>query len=104
MKKNCFLGVDHLGQCCLLYTLADFNMLSEHVNEIAASDFVNTSTNWYGRDDIDRTCKIEKLELTGRVLQLNKVITYYGSDYDCGHNYPWEFSFYKIVEVRHKEE
>lgn len=99
MKKNCFLGVDDMGQCCLLYTLADFEMLSKHISEITASDFVNSSTNWCGRDDIDRTCKMRKLNLTGRVLQLDKTITYYGADYDCGHRYDWSFSFNRIMEV-----
>ena len=99
MKKNYFLGVNSNSKCCILSSLVSFDTLVENKNDIDASDFSYSATNWCGCDDIDRTCKLQNIHLTGRVLQLPKNISYSGSDYDCGHNYSWTFKFDKIMEV-----
>lgn len=99
MKKNCFLGVNPNGRCCLLFTLASFEQLIENKDDIDETDFAYSATNWCGCDDIDRTCKLRGLHLTGRVLQLPHAILHGGSDYDYGHSYHWTFTFNKIMEV-----
>ena len=100
MKKNYFLGIDSNNRCCVLTSLASFDMLMENKNDIDPSDFNYSATNWCGCDDIDRTCKLRNLHPTGRVLKLSKGIINKGTDYDCGHEYSWAFTFDRIMEVK----
>lgn len=100
MKKNYFLGVNSNNRCCVLTSLASFDMLMENKNDIDSSDFNYSATNWCGCDDIDRTCKLRNLHPTGRVLKLSKGITHEGVDHDYGHEYPWAFTFDQIMEVK----
>ena len=98
MKKHIFLGVNG-DDCCILRCLADFDTLAMNASDIDADDFAHTSTNWNGRDDIKRTCSLRELEATGRVLLLPKPITFSGTDYDMGNEYPWTFTVKEIWEV-----
>lgn len=96
---GCFLGVSMTGACCILFTRDSFEELQAKKDILNNTSFIHDTTSWCGCDSIDRTCEIRKLHPTGRVLQLDKAITYHGTDYDCGHHYDWSFSFNKIMEV-----
>lgn len=98
MKKNVYLGTNG-DMACILRSIADFDTLSEHAEEIESSDFIHGSTNWNGRDTIERTCELEGFNLTGRKISLSNPIRFYGTDYDMGHEYGWEFRVDTIYEV-----
>ena len=99
MKKHMYLGVSG-NEACVLESLVDFDTLNLYIADIESSDFVHGSTNWCGRDTVERTCKIYAFELTGRRIQLSKPIVFRGTDYDMGHQYGWEFRVDTICEVR----
>lgn len=52
------------------------------------NSFTYYSTNWGGCDDINRVCQLKKIEITDIIL-LDEPLTFYGSDYDWGHEYDW---------------
>lgn len=96
MKKLIALGVNSTTQkCCTITSLATFDQLSQNY-ELYSKHI--SSTNWCGQDDIDRTCELEKVELTGRKVQVGPIKNQ-GVDYDCGHEYPWTFTFNELWEV-----
>lgn len=98
MKKYTFLGVNKFNRCCILYCIVPFDSLI--ADEIEASDFIHSSTNWCGCDDVDRALKIINKVPTGKKIELPKPIVYNGSDYDCGHNYSWRFEVNEIWELK----
>lgn len=102
MKKNIFLGVDDYGRCCVLKSLADFNQLCANSNEISSDDFVHSSTNWGGWDNIQRTLDIKNLVLTRRILKLPKKLFFHGQDYDHGHTSDWTVGISYIYETGDK--
>ena len=102
MEKNIFLGVDDEGRCCILKSLADFDQLCINADNISSDDFVHSSTNWSGWDEIQRTLKIRGLTLTRRILKLPKKLFFYGQDYDHGHTSDWIFSISYIYETGDK--
>lgn len=104
MKFHEFLGVNtKTNRVCILNCLCDFDELNKENSKvngnIKSEYFIHRSTNWAGRDDMDRTLKIEGIKPTGRKINLAKPITFEGSDYDCGHNYSWRFTINQIWEV-----
>ena len=99
MKKNTFIGMDEFGRCCVLKSLADFDQLCANANDIVSDDFVHSSTNWSGCDEVQRTLRIKGLELNKRILKLPKPIIFCGRDYDMGHTYPWSFKVLYIYET-----
>ena len=66
---------------------------------LVEESFTNYSTNWSGYDDLDRTCKLKKIEPTD-FIALNKPLTFYGSDYDHGHEYEWSVVINEIDTVK----
>lgn len=95
MIKHIMLGVK--GEyCCVLKCLLPFGKLP---HELEASDFIHEATNWGGCDKTKRTLKIIKKKPTGRVILLTRPITFNGGDYDSGHEYGWEFTIDRIVEL-----
>lgn len=99
MQKHIMLGVDPIRQyCCILKCLLPFSALKP--DEIEASDFSYTCTNWGGADRIQRTLDIEHLTRTGRVIRLNNPIQFSGVDFDMGHQYPFSFEFTEIHETQ----
>ena len=101
MKKYTYLGIgNNRESCCILESLADFDTLANNVPDIEESDFVHSSTNWNGNDLIERTCKMQSLHLTDRIIKLETPLVFTGFDYDMGHEYGWEFTVYYIHEVR----
>lgn len=100
MKKYRYLGVSS-GRCCVLSSLASFDSLSEHRNEIEANDFVyEDATNWGGSDDIERTLRVKGIRQTGRKIVLPHSVLFSGTDYDMGHEYGWTFKVDEIWELK----
>ena len=99
MRKNVFIGITDDDKACILSSLATFDLLVKNANDVEASDFVHSSTNWSGRDSLERTISIKRLSLTGRELLLPSPIVFTGSDYDSGHNYDWRCNVVKIAET-----
>jgi hypothetical protein len=98
------LGVSKDGKmACILKSLADFDTLNDNRYDIEASDFVHDATNWGGCDYIERTCKLEMLRGTGRIIELESPITFFGVDDDMGHSYSWSFNVVQIREVEFGE-
>lgn len=98
MKKYKFLGINSKsGKCCVLSCVVPFDKLIPDL--IEASDFSHSSTNWGGRDDIERTLKLEGLQLTGNKILLKEPLRYTGTDYDHGHCYGWNFFVDAIAET-----
>lgn len=83
------------NKCCLIYSLANFDMLRDN---FSLYNVKFDSTNWGGCDELDRTLEKKNIELTGKYFLKSDEIS--GSDYDWGHEYPWTFKYDKIVEVR----
>jgi len=96
MKKHTMLGVNK-NECCILTCLIPFNNLAP--NEIEASDFVHRSTNWNGRDKIERTLDVVQMKQTGNVIVLDSPIVFRGADKDWGHTYRWSFEVNEIHEL-----
>ena len=99
MRKNVFIGITASGKACILSSIATFDSLVKNANDVEASDFVHSSTNWGGKDSLERTLSLEHLSLTGRELSLPRPIVFTGSDYDSGHNYDWQCNVVKIAET-----
>lgn len=89
------------SQCCVLTCLLPFEKLIGE--KLSRSDFNHYSTDWNGRDDIERTLSIEKLKPTGRKIELEKPIYFRGYDTDMGHRYDWSFPVLEIWEVKNKK-
>lgn len=98
MKKNIMLGVNSsTNKCRVLYCLLNFDAL--RAPEIQSEILASKTTNWCGRDEIKRTLDIIKMKQTGRKIRLYKKITFLGSDFDMGHEYPWKFEIDEIHEL-----
>lgn len=98
MKKNIMLGVNSkTNNCCKLSCLLPFDSLDP--SEVDASDFVHDATNWCGQDEIERTLSFIGMKQTGNKISLNKKITFFGTDYDMGHEYSWRFDVDEIHEL-----
>lgn len=98
MKFYKFLGVNtKTNKACVLSCLLDFDSLVGQ--ELEAKAFNHYSTNWCGRDDVDRTINLQGLTPTGRKLDLSPPMVFTGTDYDCDHNYNWHFSVNQLWEV-----
>lgn len=98
MKKHTFLGVNKFNRCCILYCLLPFGNLVP--DELVKSDFSHDCTNWCGCDDVEKTLQHLKMTPTGNKIHLKKPITFYGTDRDMGHEYPWRFQFEEIWELK----
>lgn len=103
MKKNVFIGMDKLGKCCVLESLADFDQLCANSNDLSSDDFIHSSTNWSGCDDIERTLRIKGLQLTKRLIELPQPLFFSGEDHDWGLDYSWLFGVLYIYETEKKE-
>ena len=96
MTKHMMLGVNE-NYCCVLYCLFSFDDLE--LDKLESSDFTHKSTNWCGRDTVERTLTLMKMKKTGRYYKLETPLIFMGNDCDCGHVYPWEFEVTEIWEV-----
>lgn len=96
MTKHTMLGVNG-NYCCILHCLLPFDELD--LDKLESSDFTCNSTNWNGRDTIERTLALMKMKKTGRKYELKSPLVYMGNDYDCGHVYHWKFEVTEIWEV-----
>ena len=103
MKKNIYLGITNDNNCCVLYSLADFDLIKNNLENIESSDFTHYATNWSGKDLIERTLSKMQLSLTGREIKLLKPITFAGCDYDMGHEYGWVCRVYSIKETKMRD-
>ena len=75
MKKYKFLGMNTAdNKCCVLSCMIPFDKLIP--DELEASNFSHYSTNWGGRDDIERTLKLEGLQLTGKKILLKEPLAF----------------------------
>lgn len=98
MKKYKFLGMNTAdNKCCVLSCMIPFDKLIP--DELEASDFSHYSTNWGGRDDIERTLKLEGLQLTGKKILLKEPLAFSGEDHDSGFRYGWTISVDVIAET-----
>lgn len=103
MKKYTMIGINSIPRrsgktyCCILKCLLPFEKIVKE--DIEASDFFHSSTNWGGCDELQQTISIEKLRLTGRSICLENPIIFHGADYDHGHNYGWSFTVNEICET-----
>ena len=104
MKKNTFLGMDNIGRCCILESLANYDMLCTYADGLSPDDFIHSLPNWSGCDDVQRTLEIRGLKLSDRILKLQKPIIFHGVDHDWGHSYSWIFPVYYIYAVEKKED
>ena len=93
------LGVNSkTGKCCIIKSKATYDMLKENYDLYKVE---YDSTNWSGRDDVERTLELRKIKLTDK--SFNHKETVRGTDYDHGHDYPWTFKFdivYEVEEVK----
>ena len=98
MKKHVMLGVNSkTNQCCELHCLLSFDKLIDQ--QLEASDFKHSATNWCGCDSITRTLSFSNMNQTGRKIVLDDNIVFSGSDFDMGHEYPWKFEIDEIHEL-----
>ena len=65
---------------------------------LTAKSFTPDPTDWGGCDDLDRVCKIASLTPRDH-LPLTENLTFYGTDYDHGHEYSWSVEVNMIVTV-----
>ena len=96
MTKHTMLGVNG-NYCCILHCLFPFDELD--LDKLESSDFTCDSTNWNGRDTIERTLALMKMKKTGRYYKLETPLIFMENDHDCGHVYHWKFEVTEIWEV-----
>ena len=93
------LGVNSkTGKCCIIKSNATYDMLKENYDLYKVE---YDSTNWSGRDDVERTLELRKIKLTDKSFNHKETVS--GTDYDHGHDYPWTFKFdivYEVEEVK----
>ena len=93
------LGVDSkTGKCCIIKSKATYDMLKENYDLYKVE---YDSTNWSGRDDVERTLGLRNIKLTDKSFNHKETVS--GTDYDHGHDYPWTFKFdivYEVEEVK----
>ena len=93
------LGVNSkTGKCCIIKSKATYDMLKENYDLYKVE---YDSTNWSGRDDVERTLELRKIKLTDKSFNHKETVS--GTDYDHGHDYPWTFKFdivYEVEEVK----
>ena len=89
------LGVNSkTGKCCIIKSKASYDMLKENYDLYKVQ---YDATNWCGCDDVERTLGLRNIKLTDK--SFNHKETVRGTDYDCGHDYPWTFKFDIVYEV-----
>ena len=93
------LGINSkTGKCCIIKSNASYDMLKENYDLYKVE---YDSTNWSGRDDVERTLELRKIKLTDKSFNHKETVS--GIDYDHGHDYPWTFKFdivYEVEEVK----
>ena len=93
------LGVNSkTGKCCIIKSNASYEMLKENYDLYKVE---YDSTNWSGRDDVERTLGLRNIKLTDKSFNHKETVS--GTDYDHGHDYPWTFKFdivYEVEEVK----
>ena len=93
------LGINSkTGKCCIIKSNASYDMLKENYDLYKVE---YDSTNWSGRDDVERTLELRKIKLTDKSFNHKETVS--GTDYDHGHDYPWTFKFdivYEVEEVK----
>lgn len=100
MKKYIMLGVNtERLTCCVLECFFPFDKIIVNEEDIEASDFTHSSTNWNGCDSLPRTLSYRCMKETGRKLKLKHKIIFTGTDSDMGHYYDWSFSVDEIREL-----
>lgn len=100
-----YLGLDFKREnCCVLHSDFDFETIQKYIDSFDDTHFKHESTNWCGRDTVDRTLKLSHLKLTGRELILPKTLQFGGIDYDMGHEYGWTFSVSVLLEAEEDEQ
>lgn len=80
---------------CLI--TSPLKLTSENFNDMKPFLSFN-STNWGGCDEKSRTLKLYNLTLTDTIIYLDEQYYYSGSDYDCGHNYSFNFVFNTLTQ------
>ena len=97
--KTVALGVNSkTGKCCIIKSKATYDMLKENYDLYKVE---YDSTNWSGRDDVERTLELRKIKLTDKSFNHKETVS--GTDYDHGHDYPWTVKFdivYEVEEVK----
>ena len=93
--KTVALGVNSkTGKCCIIKSKATYDMLKENYDLYKVE---YDSTNWSGRDDVERTLGLRNIKLTDKSFNHKETVS--GTDYDHGHDYPWTFKFDIVYEV-----
>lgn len=95
-KKLVAVGVNtKTNECICIYSEATYDMLKQnyglYVKEYSA-------TNWNGRDNLERTLRLNKLSLTANYFEHSETVR--GADQDMGHRYDWSFTFDRVCEVK----
>lgn len=98
MRKNVYVGTRG-KMACVLESIACFDNLVAHAEEVEESDFVHSATNWGGCDDLERLLGLEGLCLTGRSFKPGRNLVFCGVDYDHGVENGWHFRVDTIREA-----
>lgn len=98
MEKIVALGLNEEKKCTCIYSEASFEELCSNFDAYSKR---YASTNWNGSDYFDRTLELESLRPAKNVnlVKLPNPIIVEGTDYDCGHEYNWSFTFDSLVKV-----
>lgn len=100
MKKNKYLGLNKdKTKCCILESLADFSTIYNNRDQLETTDFLHSSTDWGGCDDIKRTLKLQQWKMYYNTIKLSKPLHFCGYDSDCGNSYGWNFDVWFIADV-----
>lgn len=92
--KNTFTGQEMDG-CCLIYSKATFDQLKEDFGLYRKS---YTANGYGGNCGIKFQLENDRLELTGRKFKQEG--HNYGSDSDWGNEYPYNWKFTEVWEVK----
>ena len=85
-------------------TILESDLLPEQIilrndnNILTEASFTNYSTDWGGTDDCERVCKLKGFKIKD-TIPLKQNLTFYGSDYDWGHEYEWKVVVNEILTV-----
>ncbi len=66
---------------------------------LTEKSFIPDPTDWGGCDDLKRVCKLMSI-IPRDHLPLTENLTFYGTDYDHGHEYNWSIEVNMIVTVQ----
>ena len=83
-------------QCCIVEKKEILDSTGQKISESMRM----SSTNWGGRDSIERVLRYKGWEIAGEPIKLSAPMVNSGEDCDHGKRYSYSFEFHTLIPVR----